>query len=86
MSTRQTVDSSGCSADRGGPAITKIGHGGRKLVGNAIRFVILYMSCPANNGRVRVEMARTCAAASTGGNGAKRPTLQMTVELSVPSS
>jgi len=63
-----------------GPAAAEIRRGGRKLEGNAIQFVILYMSCATNNGRVRVEMARTCAAPSVGGNRAKRPTVQMTVE------
>lgn len=47
------------------PATTKIGRSRRKLEGNAIRFVILSMSCATNNGRVRVEMARTCAVAET---------------------
>jgi len=53
------------AATQTGPATAEIARSRRKLEGNAIRFVILYMSCATNNGRVRVEMARTCAAAET---------------------
>jgi len=63
-------------AELTGPAVsTKTGHGGRKLEGNAIRFVILCIS----QRRTMDAFALKWHARGGVGNRAKRPTLQMAV-------